>query len=84
MVLAVLIPLIVMVVACLLERFEAHAASGESARRAARATRTALPSTERPRHLALVPGTGGDLAPERSADPLLDPATLRLTLPKAS
>jgi hypothetical protein len=69
MVLVVLVPLLVMVVACLLERFEARTVPGDPTRRATRVSRTGTAAPTAPvaptavaadasseRHLRVVPG----------------------------
>ena len=69
MVLVVLVPLLVMVVACLLERFEARTVPGDPTRRATRVQRTgtAAPTAPAPaevsseRHLRVVPGETDDV-----------------------
>ncbi|MHC1557946.1 hypothetical protein ACR9E3_03270 [Actinomycetospora sp. C-140] len=81
----VLVPIVLMIAACLLERFEAHATHVRPEVRA-RTPRPASPApgTTPGPALALVPGTDqpGTDAPAAAATTLDDPDTLRL--PRAS
>lgn len=84
----VLVPLLVMVVACLLERFEARTVPGDPTRRATRVSRTGSAAPTAPaapapaevpseRHLRVVPGDEADPVevptPRTHGDDHIDP-----------